>query len=85
MSLRSAQTVTAAEPQLGHLAEGGPLSTLGLFLTRLGARKAHHSHTTHLRAPDNPEFDCPLWPECGCPDGTMHPDCPGLKDKAGKQ
>lgn len=23
-------------------------------------------------------FHCPRWPECGCPDGTMVSDCPGL-------
>jgi hypothetical protein len=22
-------------------------------------------------------FDCPKWPQCGCPDGTVAADCPG--------
>lgn len=22
-------------------------------------------------------FECPRWPHCGCPDGTIAPDCPG--------
>ena len=22
-------------------------------------------------------FECPNWPECGCPDGTISPVCPG--------
>ncbi|WP_224826260.1 hypothetical protein [Cognatishimia sp. MH4019] len=22
-------------------------------------------------------FECPRWPDCGCPDGTIAPDCPG--------
>lgn len=22
-------------------------------------------------------FHCPLWPDCGCPDGTVASDCPG--------
>ncbi|WP_299297473.1 hypothetical protein [uncultured Tateyamaria sp.] len=25
---------------------------------------------------DVQSFECPLWPECGCPGGTVHPDCP---------
>lgn len=27
---------------------------------------------------DLPEFHCPNWPACGCPDGTVRTDCPGL-------
>lgn len=27
-----------------------------------------------------PVFHCPLWPVCGCPDGAVRPDCPGLQD-----
>ncbi len=60
---------------------------------RAGARAA--SATTHdnqQRAPkstpelavDNtPTFHCPLWPQCGCPGGTMRPECPGLKARIG--
>ena len=25
-------------------------------------------------------FHCPEWPSCGCPGGTMRPECPGLKE-----
>jgi hypothetical protein len=28
---------------------------------------------------DTDTFHCPEWPRCGCPDGTMRVDCPGLK------
>ena len=27
---------------------------------------------------DTDTFHCPEWPRCGCPDGTMRVDCPGL-------
>lgn len=23
-------------------------------------------------------FECPEWPQCACPGGTVRPDCPGL-------
>ena len=26
-----------------------------------------------------PNFHCPLWPLCGCPDGAVRTDCPGLQ------
>lgn len=26
----------------------------------------------------NPMFDCEIWPECGCPDGSVSLDCPAL-------
>ena len=26
-------------------------------------------------------FDCPLWPDCDCPDGAVSPDCPALKER----
>ena len=34
-----------------------------------------------LRGGDNPGrlFDCPAWPGCGCPDGAVRADCPGLR------
>lgn len=40
--------------------------------------------------PDNPQvatiaFDCPKWPRCNCPDGTMRPDCPGLRSLEGQR
>lgn len=27
-------------------------------------------------------FDCPRWPACGCPDGTIADDCPGVSRPA---
>jgi hypothetical protein len=27
---------------------------------------------------DRGTFACPIWPDCGCPDGAVHSDCPGL-------
>jgi len=27
-------------------------------------------------------FSCPLWPACGCPDGTIADDCPGVSRPA---
>lgn len=32
---------------------------------------------------DIPTFHCPLWPGCGCPGGTVMPDCPGLANRRG--
>ena len=34
---------------------------------------------THLAG----NFECDLWPQCGCPDGTHKPDCPGLEQRPG--
>lgn len=57
-----------------------------------GARAAATTHDNKQRAPklvpdpmaDNtPTFHCPLWPQCGCPGGTMRPECPGLKARIG--
>lgn len=51
-----------------------------------GARapQANPTHTGTKRAPkgETPTFDCNLWPECGCPGGTMRPECPGLSKMA---
>lgn len=27
---------------------------------------------------ENSTFACPIWPDCGCPDGAVRSDCPGL-------
>ncbi len=32
--------------------------------------------------PASGTFHCPEWPTCGCPRGTMHHDCPGLRELA---
>lgn len=24
-------------------------------------------------------FNCPAWPDCGCPNGAVRSDCPGLR------
>lgn len=26
-------------------------------------------------------FHCADWPRCGCPEGVVHPECPGLLDR----
>jgi hypothetical protein len=52
-----------------------------------GARRAANTHgtckppcapTANDNQPPRP-FHCPLWPSCGCPGGTVMPDCPGLE------
>lgn len=36
-----------------------------------------------LREGVNPgdAFNCPRWPDCGCPDGAVRTDCPGLQNR----
>lgn len=29
-----------------------------------------------------PVFECPKWPDCGCPRGTVQPGCPGKTSSA---
>lgn len=81
----------------GKLTGGGLLAVPGSFLSiargpfavaLAGARAAATTHDETTRAPklvvDNtPTFHCPLWPQCGCPGGTMRPECPGLKSRIG--
>lgn len=60
-----------------------------------GARAASaitHDHqqrapkpTPELAVDNTPTFHCPLWPQCGCPGGTMRPECPGLKARIGAE
>lgn len=83
----------------GTLAGRGLLDAPGLFSSirrgrsghaPAGARAAATTHDENLRAPILPidkteTFHCPLWPECGCPGGTMRPECPGLKARAGAE
>lgn len=89
-------SVAGAVKPAGATTEGGLLAALGLLFNRFGdrsnaatqgARQAHHSNLTELRAPETPperEFHCPLWPGCNCPGDTMRPECPGLKDWQGQ-
>lgn len=37
------------------------------------------------RATNDGTFHCPEWPTCGCPGGTMRPECPGLKERRDAQ
>ncbi len=30
---------------------------------------------------DTDTFDCPEWPKCGCPAGTVRVNCPGLRQR----
>ena len=39
------------------------------------------SAPTPIAGGDKEIFDCPEWPTCGCPAGTMRVDCPGLKQR----
>lgn len=46
----------------------------------IGARPQAATHKTQS-APQietTATFDCEQWPACGCPGGTMRPECPGL-------
>ena len=53
---------------------------------RTGARTAAITHENkipcvpRLVVDHTASFDCPEWPSCGCPGGTMRPECPGLKE-----
>jgi hypothetical protein len=69
-----------------RLAGGVLLAVSGLFSTLVfgvdrqtpdGARATKSTkHNNHSRAPI--QFDCPHWPHCACPGGTVRPECPGL-------
>lgn len=62
---------------LGMLAED--------YEARLNARpliEGSHRVVVPLHRP-NRHFDCPEWPGCGCPDGSVRPGCPGLDNCAG--
>ncbi|MBR9651887.1 hypothetical protein [Thalassovita aquimarina] len=68
----------------GHLAGGAMLAASGLFSKFRRARAAATTHDEPQRAPrlvvdNSASFDCPEWPACGCPGGTVRPGCPGLK------
>lgn len=79
----------------GKLAGGELLVIPGTFYSiarrmiaaaQAGARAHATTHTDTVRAPiidDIPTSHCPLWPGCGCPGGTMRPECPGLKSRIG--
>lgn len=94
MAARDDTTTTGNRLFAGHWAGRDLLDVPGLFSSirrgRLGnapagARAASAAtHDTPQRAPElvvdnTPTFHCPEYPGCGCPGGTMHPDCPGLK------
>ncbi|CUH68651.1 hypothetical protein TG4357_03718 [Thalassovita gelatinovora] len=73
----------------GHLAGGVLFAASGLFSHFRRARADTTTHDDTPRAPALVEdtaasFHCPEWPGCGCPGGTMHPDCPGLKILTGE-
>ena len=81
----------------GKLAGRGLLDVPGLLSSiprgRLGhaptgARVAsvitHHNLQRAPKLVDTvPSFHCPEWPQCGCPGGTMRPECPGRKARVG--
>jgi len=41
---------------------------------------APKTHTSGGIECEVPTFNCPLWPECDCPAGTVRPECPGVND-----
>ncbi len=63
----------------GKLAGRGLLAIPGFFSRKRRGR----SKTPKLIADNTPTFHCPEWPGCGCPGGTMRPECPGLKARVG--
>lgn len=46
-----------------------------------GEKPSSEQHRAPGEGRDPDVFDCHLWPGCGCPGGTMIPDCPGLQKK----
>lgn len=54
-------------------------------LANEGARDAI-THVKFARPTESnpPIFECELWPACGCPGGTMRPECPGLYRESNK-
>ena len=98
MAARHDITTTGNRLFAGYWAGRGLLDVPGLLsLFRRGrqgtapaeARAASAiTHDNQQRAPklvvDNtPTFHCLLWPQCGCPGGTVRPECPGLKARIG--
>ncbi len=59
----------------GKLAGGGLLAAPGSFFRQFRKHRTAANNT--------PTFHYPEWPRCGCPDGTMRPECPGLKARIG--
>lgn len=71
--------------RLSHLFGRGPLGDAPTGARATAATRDETSRaptpTPDTQAPKAaPTFHCPEYPGCGCPGGTMHPDCPGLKD-----
>ncbi len=54
-------------------------------ITRRMPHPTHGRQSPSAPAPsaggDTDTFDCPDWPNCGCPAGTMRVDRPGLKQR----
>ncbi|WP_181892985.1 hypothetical protein [Falsiruegeria mediterranea] len=81
-------TSLSGSNRTAKLAGGARLAVSGLFsrMTRGGHRQPLNGAratkpTTHESKPRAPKaFDCPEWPGCGCPGGTVRPDCPGLPE-----
>ncbi len=75
MTARHNTTTTGNRLFAGKLAGGGLLAVPGSFSRRFRKRRS--------AANKIPTFHYPEWPRCGCPDGTMRPECPGLKARVG--
>ncbi|SPJ27653.1 hypothetical protein TRM7615_01143 [Falsiruegeria mediterranea M17] len=74
-------------PRATALAGGVLSAAAGIFsrMTRGGHRHPLNGAratkpTTHTNEPRAPKaFECPEWPRCACPGGTVRPECPGLE------
>jgi len=80
------KTGTSSSPA-GQLAGDASLRVTGPLPHNPAARAAS-THDKPRRAPQSqdttPSFHCPEYPECGCPGGTVRPECPGLKVRRGR-
>ncbi|MBO9453240.1 hypothetical protein J7426_23465 [Tropicibacter sp. R16_0] len=81
-------TSLSGSNRTAKLAGGALRAVSGLFFRMTRGDHRHPLHgaratkpTTHESKPRAPKaFDCPEWPRCACPGGTVRPDCPGLPE-----
>jgi len=82
------QSLKTGEHSLAGGLVGGFLHAVTDLFSRNTRARAAAAHDKPRRAPTGqdhtPTFDCPNWPECGCPGGTVRPECPGLKERRGR-
>jgi alkaline phosphatase len=88
LNVRLDATLLVWSADHGHSATtiplGDVLARLPDLIERASTTFVDHPDRRRARtsaAPANdttPTFHCPRWPGCGCPDGTVAMDCPGL-------